>query len=243
MPPVHLHPRGLDNAPRRVHHPTVQTDADSAMSPISNPANIPTPTRPGLKSTLAERAKYGSDIAKLLRLHGKGDMSKEELVKRLEGKVRSGKTPVQYLASISSLLADLQMWKRQVVDDKSQVRMDEMLSSWKREDDGAYAGLMNQAASDNSTICQPVKNHASSPPGNERATDTPSPSLVGDRGMGEGGAQAPATDRPGGSPQQESGTEALNPLSHPNSPEKLSLTVDSNGVIGNTPTPQMWEEE
>ena len=221
-------------------------------SASSKPSASTLPTRPPSKRIpfTKEQALQGSELARLARLRRKGEMSKEEFIKRLESLIRSDKTPTQYLAGLSSLLADVKMWKRQVGDGQSKAQLDEMVNEWKREDAGEYAGMLNQVRSDNGAICQPASSVGEA---NERmrtvlgsvALPTPHscPTCSCARVLADK-VQASATDaaRPGGSPQAESATGAFDPLPPPTSPEKPSLTADSKPLSDIQPT-SMWEEE
>lgn len=233
----------LDMLPGRVYRLGVQTAETSTAQ--AHPVRSSFADDP--KQVNQERARLAREARAIKRLQGRiSKMDREQAIKHMERLLKDKNTPVQYHAAIMSQLADLNSWKRQPDDASARVSIDEMLNAWKREDNGGYAGLLNQVASDNKVICQPVNNHASAQPGKPHASSDisalngahmPSPSTqvstVGDRGMGEGGAGSVV--RPGGSPQAESAAESLDPLTRPTSPEKVSLVTDSKGVNANQP--------
>ena len=155
-----------------------------------------------------------------------GDMSREHAVKHVVSLLKSRNTPVQYHAALISQLAELNRWKRDITDEKSRTQLDEMLCAWKREDGGAYAGLMNQhnGISGARGPLSAKRQDAISVPHSPLSASSYASS-----------AGAPVFVATGGSPQQESVTEALDPLTTANSPEKVSQPVDSNVVNANRP--------
>lgn len=167
-----------------------------------------------------ERARLAREAQALKRLQGRiSKMDRDGAIKHVERLLANKKTPVQYHAALISQLSELNMWKRASADDKAQISIGEMLASWKREDAGAYAGLMNQAgvSEENAPTYRPV--------GNERGV-----------GVSESKDTRPAAAGAGGEPPI-AGThaEALDPLPRPNSPEKVAQSVESKGVSVNKP--------
>lgn len=162
-----------------------------------------------------ERARLAREAQAMKRLQGRiSKMDRDGAIKHVEHLLADKKTPVQYHAALISQLSELNMWKRTAADDPGRVSIGEMLVAWKREDAGAYAGLMNQHAQ---------------PDGCISSTDR----SVGSAHMHPAtSAQAQAAERiGGGEPPIESTTaEALDPLSPPTYPEKVSQSAESKGV-------------
>lgn len=188
------------------------------------------------KQVNQERARLAREARAIKRLQGRiSKMDREQAIKHMERLLKDKNTPVQYHAAIMSQLADLNSWKRQPDDASARVSIDEMLNSWKREDNCAYAGLMNQVASDNKVICQPVNNHASEQPGKPNASSDISALNGAHSPLSDDAHAVGVASGPGGSPQAESASESLDPLTRPTSPEKVSLVTDSKGVNDNQP--------
>lgn len=208
--------------------------------------------KPARKSNydISKHQHQGVEIAKLLGRSGNRRMDRDALLKRLDRLIRNKQTPVQYLAALSSLYAELNMWKRQPDESQSKISIGEMLATWKREDGNEYAGLVNQVRSDNGTICQPAASvdsananpaHVESDIRDSQPAGCTSPAPTY-RSVGSGPSVGDANTLPlpgpatgGEPPSVRTESEALDPLTRRHGPEKVADVSDSKRVNANQP--------